>query len=286
MSQLAPTARRARLPLFRALGANDPPAEITIRTGLEQQVYRRQTVFKHDSWAATALYEGPAGLAVCKFNRQQSILGWPMHGLGRVLAERETDILCRLADLPHVPRWLGSVYHEGRRLDHACARSYIPGHPLGAREKVRADFYERLTATLLAMHQRGMAYVDLHKRENILVGDDGAPYLIDFQISFALPKRLPDAASPLHSCLRLLQEADWYHLGKHRRKAQGDNRRVPWQELPWFIRAHRLIGWPVRELRRRLLVALGMRVGNGRAETEQFPEDAVRRMLDERRAAA
>jgi hypothetical protein len=36
---------------------------------------------------------------------------------------------------------------------------------------------------------------------------------------------------------------------------------------------------PFRNLRRRLLVVLGIRKGRGRAETEHFPEDAVRQSL-------
>jgi hypothetical protein len=274
---------------LRALGAIEPPAEVFIGAGAESSgpgcAYHRLTVFKHDSWAATALYQGSAGLAVCKFNRQQSILGWPMHGLGRILARREMDILDRLADLPGVPRLLGPVYHHGRHLQHACARTFIPGHPLSMNERVPAGFFDRLEAMLDVMHRRGIAYVDLHKRENILVGDNRVPYLIDFQISFALPRRRHGETSWMQSCLRLLQEADRYHLDKHRRHALGDRRPVAWGELPWFIRAHRMIGVPVRELRRRLLVALGTRTGHGRAESEVFPEDAIRRMLEERRAA-
>ena len=50
---------RPRPALFRALGRHDPPSEIEVAGDL----YRRSSVFKHDSWAATALYtcEADAG---------------------------------------------------------------------------------------------------------------------------------------------------------------------------------------------------------------------------------
>jgi hypothetical protein len=267
-----------RSSLFRALGRDDPPEEVVIGG----DIYRRHTIFKHDSWAATALYEGPAGKVVCKFNRQQSILGLPMRWLGRVLARHETHVLARLRDLPHVPQLIGPVFASGARLDHVAAHLYVEGHPLAKNERVAPGFFDRLASALRTLHDRGMAYVDLHKRENILVRDDGEPCLCDFQISFVLSRRWTGIFSGL---LSILQRADWYHLEKHRRSSlsNGEGPRVA---PPWFIRVHRVIGKRFRTWRRGLLVALGMRHGAGRADTEHFAEDAVRRDIEARRRAA
>jgi hypothetical protein len=278
--QTTPLDVRPRSPLFRALGADDPPDRVEIRG----HGYHLETVFKHDSWAATGLYVSRAGKAVCKFNRRQDILGIPMQGLGRVLAKREIEVLRRLADVPNVPRWLGPVVCAGCRLPHAVARTYIPGRPLSPRDRLPGSFYDALARLLNVMHERRLAYVDLHKAENVLVGADGQPYLFDFQISFiGDPYQRQDAwTAPL---LQLLQEADAYHLAKHRRRGAWRTAHMR-QELPWFIRAHRLVGYPLRELRRRLLVVLGIRSGAGRASTELCPEDAVQRELDKTRRAA
>lgn len=271
-------ASQPRSTLFRALGSSDPPVEVFINDG----AYRRITIFKHDSWAATALYEGPAGKVVCKFNRQQSIFGVPMRWLGRWLARHETHVLMCLQDVPNVPRLVWPVLANGTRLDHVSAHFYVEGHPLAKHECVSPGFFDRLAGTLSALHQRGLAYVDLHKRENILVRDDGEPCLCDFQISFALPRRWGTLMSNL---LELLQRADWYHLEKHRRSSLSSGQ-TPRIRPPWFIRAHRLIAKRFRSWRRGLLVALGIRAGAGRAETEHFAEDAVRRDLEARQRAA
>ena len=66
--------------------------------------------------------------------------------------------------------------------------NYIEGHPLGNREAVNEEFFPTLGALLQAMHERKIVYVDLHKRENILVSEKGEPCLIDFQISVAWPR--------------------------------------------------------------------------------------------------
>jgi hypothetical protein len=278
--EITSSATRPRSPLFRALGADNPPQRVEIQS----HGYHLETVFKHDSWAATALYVSRAGKAVCKFNRRQPILGIPMHGLGRTLAEREIEVLRRLADVPNVPRWLGPVKCDGRPLPHAVARSYIPGRPLSPRDRLPGSFYDALARLLKIMHERRLAYVDLHKAENVLVGADGQPYLFDFQISFVGGAGVPEDGwtTPL---LRLLQEADAYHLTKHRQRGVWRTAGIK-PELPWFIQAHRLVGYPFRELRRRLLVALGIRSGTGRASTELFPEDAVQREIVKQRRAA
>jgi hypothetical protein len=46
--------------VFRALGKADPPEQVEI----DGHPYRRVDILKHDSWAATALYEGPLGMFV------------------------------------------------------------------------------------------------------------------------------------------------------------------------------------------------------------------------------
>jgi hypothetical protein len=266
-----PAYGRPRPPIFRALGAAEPPEQIEVAG----EPYRLVRVFKHDSWAATALYAGRAGQIVCKFNRQQSVGGVPMRWLGRLLARREAAVLRKLGDLPNVPRWAGEVTAGGRRLEHAVAHDFIPGHPLGDRERVGDRFFPELVGLLREMHRRRIAYVDLHKRENVIVGDDGRPYLIDFQVSLALSDRWP-----ARLLLRLARRGDDYHLRKHFARCRPDQcgygLGAVAADRPWWIRLHRLAAQPLRALRRRLLVLCGVRTGRGRVTTEHFPEEVVR----------
>ncbi len=267
---------RQRPPLFRALGREDPPPEIEING----RTYRRTDILKHDSWAATALYRGEAGQIVCKFNRQQPICGIPVKWLGQWLARHEGKALERLADLPNIPNSCGQVCAGGKLLTHAVAHAYVKGHPLGALERVGDDFFPTMQKLLGELHRRDIAYVDLHKRENIIVGDDGQPYLIDFQICVNLSGGL--ARYPLlRTLLRLLCRADHYHLLKHFARNRPDQCGVTIEDMcgkrPWCVRVHRWLAQPFRKLRRALLVGCGVRSGRGDASTELFPEEAVRR---------
>ena len=263
---------KARPGWLKALGTQSLPETIAIG-GV---AHRLRETFKHDSWAATGLYEGPArALTVVKLHRQSPVLGLPMGWLGRRMARHEIHLLSALADLKGIPALAGHVSSEGRFLRNAVARNYIAGHPLGNREDVNESFYPALRALLRAMHDRKIAYVDLHKRENILVNERGEPCLIDFQISVAWPRWLPPG--PLFA---LLRRGDEYHLMKHWSRSRpeqcGFDEVALRQRIPWPIRAHRLVARPFRELRRRLLVNLGVRSGKGRVETELFAEHALR----------
>jgi hypothetical protein len=198
-----------------------------------------------------------------------------MKWLGRRLAAREAAMLDRLADLELVPDPLGPVSCDGRELPNAVAHVFIPGHPLRRGEAVDDHFFPDLEDLLADVHRRGIAYVDLHKRENVLVGDDGQPYLIDFQISMRLPR-----VWPLSAVLRILQRSDDYHLAKHFARHRPDQCDLTPATIalrrPWWIRLHRTFAAPLRQLRRRLLVWLGIRQPGGRSTTEAFPEQAVR----------
>ena len=133
---------KARPSWLKALGTRSLPETIAIR-GV---THRLRETFKHDSWAATGLYEGPSGvLRVVKLHRQAPVFGLPMGWLGRRLARHETHLLSSLADLKGLPALAGPVSSEGRYLPNAVARDYIEGHPLGNREPVNETFYPALT---------------------------------------------------------------------------------------------------------------------------------------------
>ena len=262
---------------MRALGKAEPPNQVEI----DGRTYRLLRVVKHDSWAATAFYAGSDKQVVCKFNRQQRIGLIPMRWLGRWLARREAHALRLLAGLTGIPAAVGDVRVAGQVLPHAVAHDFIAGRPLGRCDRITAEALAALGQLHAEVHRRGMAYVDLHKRENILVGDDGRLYLLDFQINFCLARWWPANALPVRLLLWMLQRSDCYHLGKHIARCAAE--RPP--SRPWWIRLHRRFARPMRSCRRWLLVKLGVRAGRGLVETEFFPEEVVRADREKQKVA-
>lgn len=208
--------------------------------------------FKHDFFAATGLYQGDSGRVVLKVGRQASLLGFPMRWTGRFLFRRESRLLKKTQHLDGIPALTGSWEDTG------LIHEFIEGHPLTKGEAIADDFFPRLEALITAMHDLGIAYVDLEKRENVLVGDDGDPWLFDFQIAW-------DRSGWFLTrwILRILQRSDRYHLLKHWRRLRPDqldaSRLRESQSPPFWIAGHRLIFRPITRLRRYILVLLGAR---------------------------
>ena len=277
---------RQRPAFLRALGRSEPPPLIEAG-GMR---YALLEIFKHDSWAATALYGGSQDKIVVKFNRRQPFLCVPMGWLGYWLGRREARAFRLLAGIPGIPASAGEVLVDGLQWRSAFAHEYIEGHPLHREEKPGGEFFKQLGDMISEMHRRGLAYVDLNKRENIIVANDGTPVLVDFQIHFA-PPRLLARVPPLSWLLREFMTGDLYHLHKHLLRHRPDLVSPEEHDLTQFqplaVRAWRMLYVaPVQCMRRRFLVWLRVRTGKGLALSEIAPEKAVRLTLEKERQSS
>ncbi len=280
-----PPTVRPRPAVFRALGRDEPPTCIAVAG----QAYRLDRVYKHDSWAATALYaaEPPLGEApsfvVAKINRCEPVALVPMRWLGRRLAAREAAVYERMTGVPGVPRYLGRVGDTG------LAHAFVPGDALSTGDEVDPGFLDRLDALVGEFHARGVAIVDLQKAQNILRGEDDRPYLFDFQIAWVLPERGLGRCWPMRRLYRLAIACDLYHLRKHRlrylRHTLPPEQRESLGRRPWYIRLHRTLTRPLQRLRRGLLVWLGVRDRTGKAATELHAEPGIARRRPHRAAS-
>lgn len=231
---------------MHALGRRALPEQI-VSNG---QTFRAVQFIKHDFFAATGFYQNveTLELVVAKLSRTKSLLGLPMAWLGRLICERELHFYRKLADLPNVPAVVGRVGRTG------FVHAYVPGRPLEKGMAVPDGFFDEMCGLIDTLAARGIAIVDTNKPENILLGEDGHPHLVDFQISY-------DARSlwnlwPAGALLRMFQRTDKYHVLKHKSRLRPDLT-TP-EELaivtrrPWPIRLHRRLSRPYSILRRRL----------------------------------
>ena len=240
-----------------ACGRNGLPGQIIF----ENNKYRLCEIFKHDFFAATALYEFDSRAQateipnqtriILKLSRQQHFLGLPLAWLGRLLCSHEVSILRQLSHLRGIPRFLSHYGGTG------FIYEYIEGCSLDKEKKLPNDFFDKLLELLRKVHRRDIVYLDMDKRSNILLGSDRQPHLVDFQISLHIGEHLL-IWRRLSGYLRdALQRADIYHLFKHKRRLcpqflrpeeQALSRRI--SGLIWL---HRLAATPLRNLRRNLL---------------------------------
>jgi len=249
-----PRKEQGRVPK-RILRGRMPRPEFT----LAGRTYRLEKTLKQDFFAATGRYVGPGGeRVVLKHYHTEPWLGCPLAWAGRLMADREVRHYRLLQDTGNVPRLLGRVGTS------ALVHAWVEGADLlDRRERLPDDFFDRLESLVATIHRHNMAYVDMNKPDNVLVADDGRPVLIDFQISWA-PRLGPGPLQPLkRRVLTLLQEADRYHVRKLKRKYRADlmtpEDRAAAKKPPWFLRVHRIVGAPLRDLRRKVLEWVGAR---------------------------
>jgi hypothetical protein len=229
---------------MRALGKRDLPSMIDV--GGER--YRHERTIKHDFWAVTGFYLSGAGRRVIlKMSRTEEFAGIPLLWIGRWLCRREVRFYAALQDLPNIPPLLGTVGQTG------FVHAYVEGKPLSADRPVPDGFFDELASLLRELHRRNIAYVDANKPENILLGDDDRPHLIDFQISYDLHTFGDTWLN--RRLLAQFQRADLYHILKHKRKLRPDEMSAEElagaQRKSWLIRFHRFVTKPYFLLRRR-----------------------------------
>jgi hypothetical protein len=158
------------------------------------------TLLKHDQ-LGTVRRLGAVGETDC-VERDTNGAARGLRWLARRLAAREARALESLRVVPGVPRL---VSWDGARL----RRSWLPGVPLQAAGAVEPAYFREALRLLRRLHAAGLVHNDLAKEPNWLVGPDGQPALVDFQL--AMRPRLRGRL------FRMLAHDDLRHLLKHKR---------------------------------------------------------------------
>jgi len=122
------------------------------------------------------LYETPFGNFVVKKSRGPYL--W--RKLGEAAIRREEEIYSRLHGIAGIPQCLGLLEEKHLVLER------VPGNSYRQRQHEIDDhelFFVRLLKTLKEMHAAGVAHGDLKRKDNLLVGPDERPYIIDFGLA-------------------------------------------------------------------------------------------------------
>ncbi len=96
--------------------------------------------------------------------------------VGPILIRREYGALIKLLGVQGIPRLVGKLDRFSVAMEHVAGTSLDKIDPT----KLDNAFYKRLREAVDAMHARGVAHCDLRSRGNVMLGDDGQPYLVDF----------------------------------------------------------------------------------------------------------
>lgn len=137
----------------------------------------------------------------------------------RAMLRREHAIYQRLQGIRGVPRCEGFAGGDQLLLE------YVPGPSLRQHEQTGAArelFFAQLLRLIEAMHAAGVAHGDLKRKDNILVGPGGQPYLIDFGTALALDERAGTVRRWLFRQLRRTDLNAWVKLKYQRQELDMD----------------------------------------------------------------
>jgi len=119
-------------------------------------------------------------LMVKDVRKKNFFLRWT---LGLWLIHKEWKIYSQLAGMKGIPQ-------PFERIDRfAFSMEFIPGRPILRGEPLPASFFSDLKHALREVHRRGVVHLDLRHKGNILISEDGEPFLIDFNSSFAFKEK-------------------------------------------------------------------------------------------------
>ena len=174
--------------------------------------------------------------------------------VGPILIRRELGALRKLDGIAGIPRLVGRIDR------HALAMEHIPGRSLDLVEPgtLNAGFYEALRRVLDAMHARGVAHCDLRSRGNVMLGEDGRPYVVDFAACVFKGRGFNPLIRWVFEQF-VLADCNAVLLVKQRMSPElltDEDKAALARELP-YERPAKLIGENVRNLTRRLLTHRG-----------------------------
>jgi len=180
-------------------------------------------VLKRDAFGRVERLEDESGASLLR--RVACGGGMPGSGLvARYLQRRERAALIALEGVQGVPRVVEeesalravAAGEPPPRLVELSLREWVVGAPLHRAELLPADFFDHLDRLVESLHARGVCHNDLHKEMNVIVGCDGFPWLIDFQLASLHPGRGRSFRARVRDDLR--------HVQKHRRRYLRDGR--------------------------------------------------------------
>lgn len=96
--------------------------------------------------------------------------------VGPILNRREFGALRNLLGVKGIPQLVCKVDRYALAIEHVAGKS-LEHVKQGVLEN---EFYTELRQVIDDMHAHGVAHCDLRSRGNVMLGDDGRPYVVDF----------------------------------------------------------------------------------------------------------
>ena len=186
---------------------------------------------KNDQMGLVERVDGPSGPVVRRVARGGGIPGSGQ--VARILMRRERRALERLREVNGVARlvldeaYAATPSKDGRkpRRSHVLMRTWVDGKPLQQATALPENFFDLVEDLVRELHAHGVCHNDLHKEANILVGEDGYPALVDFQLASVHQKQDRNFRIRTMEDLRHVEKHRWKYLSRGGHARSGEARR-------------------------------------------------------------
>lgn len=102
--------------------------------------------------------------------------------IGPWLVKKEWNVYLRLSGIKGIPK----VFNRIDRF--AFLMEYIHGREIRRNDNLSSTFFNALEKIISEIHSKGVVHLDLRHKGNILVNENGEPFLIDFNSSLLFKK--------------------------------------------------------------------------------------------------
>ncbi len=200
-------------------GASSALPATVVANGL---TYRVVKSMKKDFFSENFLLDREGKLYVLKVSRFRHIFGFLFEPLAGWISRREFRMYSKTAGIPGIPPLHGMVGDNGYIHEYIAGRN-LRQHQYEVGKYTLSDtFFDQLLEIVRQVHARGVAHNDMAKKGNIIVGEDGNPYLLDFHVSVCVVPEPLWARRLTTAVYRRLCLADIYHLLKFKEKYRPD----------------------------------------------------------------
>ncbi len=190
---------------------------------IEQSLRHNRNQLSSGYQGKTLLYDDGEHQIVIKTPHGRGLLRY----LHTRMLRHEYEVYRRLQGHPNIPQCHGLI--DNRYL----AIRYVPSQTIRQRRPAEdSDFYALLLQGIQAMHQRGVAHMDLKRKENLLVDENQQPVIIDFGASVIFK---PGFHPFNHFWYRLAKRFDYNAWIKHKYMGRFD--RISTQDRAYYQRS-------------------------------------------------
>lgn len=174
----------------------------------------------------------------------------PVLWLRRLMLRREYRVYQMLGDIRGIPAC------HGLRHGSELVLEYVPGPSLreaGRPEGDRNVFFFELLMVIQALHDAGVAHGDLKRKDNILIGPGGQPFLIDFGTAIAVSPNAGRLRKWLYRQMMRIDLNAWVKLKYQRQGMAMEPADRAYYRPTWLERGARRLrrGWRKLTLRSR-----------------------------------